>query len=228
MSDDQKIINEIESIRWWHQIELPMPSGKTIVTPGEVDHCNEQLATYRFGIPKDLKGKTILDIGCWDGYFSFLAEKRGADLVYSIDPYQVFENPEEGQRGYKLAHKLLNSKCIQMVSSLESYAQDSTNSSMDIVLYLGILYHVDHPLKELEYLYKVTNEFALIETAISYEVPNVPSVWQFLPGKENDINNKWYPTLSGLKSALLYVGFKKVEVIFFEEGNPRATVKAIK
>lgn len=224
---NNEVLAQVEQIRWWHRIELPLPDGQKIVTPGEVNHCTDEVATNRFGIPADLSGKTVLDIGCWDGYFSFLAEKRGAETVYSIDPYQGFTNAEIGQRGYKLAHSLLNSKCNFGVSDLEMYAADDQNPKVDIVFYFGILYHIDHPLKELEYLYKITNEFALIETATSIVAPSIPNMWQFLPGNKNDSNNKWYPSISGLITALHYVGFSKVEIIYSHERDDRATVKAI-
>lgn len=226
MSKD--ILNEIQQIHWWHRIELPLPNGTIITTPGDVDHCTDELATNRFGIPEKLTEKTILDVGCWDGYFSFLAEKRGALSVTSIDPYQGFTSPEIGQRGYKLAHTLLNSKCKFLITDLETYINNPQSSSADIVFYFGVLYHLDDPIKALRALYKVTNEFALIETAISQEVPRIANAWQFLPGNANDATNKWYPSLTGLAAALKYVGFSKVEIVFAHKRNPRATVKAIK
>lgn len=225
---NNEVLTQVEQIRWWHRIELPLPDGKKIVTPGEVDHCTEKVATNRFGIPDNLNGKTVLDIGCWDGYFSFLAERRGAEAVYSIDPYQGFTNAEIGQRGYRLAHTLLNSKCNFGVSDLEMYVNNDQNPAVDVVFYFGILYHIDHPLKELEYLYKITNEFALIETAILTAVSPIPNLWQFLPGNKNDSTNKWYPSMSGLITALKYVGFSKVEIIYAHDGDDRTTVKAIK
>lgn len=221
------VLAQVEQISWWHSIELPLPEGNTIITPGEVNHCTDETATNRFGIPTDLNGKTVLDIGCWDGYFSFLAERRGAD-VYSIDPYQGFTNPDIGQRGYRLAHHLLHSNAIFRVSDLEMYATDPLTPDIDIVFYFGILYHVDHPLKELEYLYKITNDFALIETATLTAVTPLPNLWQFLPGNKNDSNNKWYPSISGLVTALQYVGFSSVELIYAHDGDDRVTVKAIK
>lgn len=53
-------------------------------------------------IPKDLKGKNVLDIGTLEGYFSFLAEKRGANRVLAIDNVE--------QEGFHLVKKMLKSK----------------------------------------------------------------------------------------------------------------------
>ena len=225
---NKEVLAQISQIRWWHSIALPLPDGEEVITPGEVNHCSAATATNRFGIPEDLTGKSILDIGCWDGYFSFLAESRGAGTVYSIDPYQGFADPETGQRGYKLAHSLLKSRCKFWISNLEKVAAATPQIKADIVFYFGILYHVDHPLKELEYLFQVTNEFALIETAISTASPSVPGMWQFLPGNRQDATNKWYPSLSGLITALKYVGFSDTAVIYADDNDDRVTVKAIK
>ena len=60
--------------RWYHTIDL----GGGIVTRG-VDNSPERLA--RLGLPVSLAGKTVLDVGAWDGFFSFEAERRGAARV---------------------------------------------------------------------------------------------------------------------------------------------------
>ena len=60
---------------WWHRIDL----GHGIVTPG-LDDSPVKLGTLSF--PPNLSGKTVLDIGAWDGFFSFEAERRGASDSY--------------------------------------------------------------------------------------------------------------------------------------------------
>src|SRR6266436_2822961 len=50
-------------------------------------------------IPQDLTGKTVLDIGAWDGYFSFEFERRGAKRVLAIDSYSWDHRPEGFPRG---------------------------------------------------------------------------------------------------------------------------------
>jgi tRNA (mo5U34)-methyltransferase len=68
-----------DQIDWWHQIELP--GG--YVTPGP-DHSADKLASLRL---PDLRGKTVLDVGAFDGYFSFAAERLGATRVVALDTY---------------------------------------------------------------------------------------------------------------------------------------------
>src|SRR5882757_8695768 len=67
-------------ISWWHTIKL----GDGLVTPGR-EPANESRDPY-LRIPEDLTGKIVLDVGAWDGKYSFLAEQRGANSVVALDP----------------------------------------------------------------------------------------------------------------------------------------------
>ncbi len=94
-ADDQR--NEFHSTGWWHSIDL----GNGIITPGV--HRTEELRDNfaRFGLPEEMTGLRVLDIGCWDGFYSFAAERRGAEVV-AVDcwrPEKFFE-----------AHRALKSK----------------------------------------------------------------------------------------------------------------------
>lgn len=214
------IKKEAEKIKWWHSIELPSDEGEIYVTKGEVAHCSEDIANSRFGLPLDLKSKKILDAGCWDGYFSFLAEKRGA-IVYGCDPLQGCSHFEQGTDGFVFAKKVLSSKITFEVNTIEEYSKKDIK--FDIVFLFGTLYHVEDPVCHLKALSKLTKEYALIETAISQ---TQSEGWEFNNGFDNDPTNFWYPSLNGLEKALKYVGFKSMEVIY--DDKIRATVKAIK
>lgn len=211
-------MKKLEEIYWWHRIKLPDGT----ITPGECKHGeeNEDFFSERFGMPLDLSGKTVLDIGCWDGLFSFEAERRGATVV-AIDPYQ---NRKKGSNdGFQYAKKALNSKVEFHEVDLEGHwAGQRDIRQYDITLYYGVLYHVVSPLRELKYLRHLTKEFALIETAISEKEG---CVYEFLPGHADDHTNLFYPTIEALEKSLLHVGFSRVEVIYKE--TTRATVKAI-
>lgn len=220
-----EIKEQAEKIKWWHSIQIPSDDGQVYTTKGEVDHCSEELATSRFGMPLDLTGKSVLDIGCWDGYFSFLAEKRGASYVLGIDMLQGCSHHEQGTDGFFFAKNALNSNVNFLKASLEEYALHNGND-YDVVFYYGVLYHVENPIAELKHLSGLTKDYALIETAISQKNEINRPFWEFLNGFDNDHTNFWYPNILGLVSALLYVGFKKVQVIYND--GIRATVKAYK
>ena len=70
----------MDEINWFHSI--PLDDGT--VTPG-LDSSMDKLE--QVCLPKDLSGKTVLDIGAWDGFFSFQAEKAGAKRVLATDHF---------------------------------------------------------------------------------------------------------------------------------------------
>ena len=68
----------VDELEWFHSIDL----GGGVVTPGR-DRSEQKLA--RLGLPQDLSGQRVLDVGAYDGFFSFAAECRGAEHVLAVD-----------------------------------------------------------------------------------------------------------------------------------------------
>lgn len=206
---------EVDKYKWWHTIDL----GNGVVTKGVcgANHCSEEAATNRFGIPEDLTGKKVLDVGCANGYFSFVAERRGAK-VKSLEPNQ---GGWLDTQAYFVARNALGlERRNYFEGSLQQYIDaGKAYFPSDVVFYFGVLYHVENPIQELRYLRSVTREYALIETAI-----HKGEGWLFRPGWDGDFTNAWYPSISALEVALKYVGFTQVELIWTD--GIRATVKA--
>src|SRR5262245_61575244 len=95
------------NIRWFHRIRFP--DGTT--TPG-LD--NSAVKLERLRLPVSLTNKTVLDIGAWDGFFSFEAERRGAARVLATDSF-VWQNKTWGSRaGFDYAHERLGSRVEAM------------------------------------------------------------------------------------------------------------------
>jgi tRNA (mo5U34)-methyltransferase len=90
----QKLLNETG---WWHSFELPDGSVREGVN--SLESLRHRVS--QFPIPQDLSGTRVLDIGAWDGWFSFEMERRGAHVV-AID---VFDNPR-----FREMHKIYNSR----------------------------------------------------------------------------------------------------------------------
>src|SRR5579863_4753165 len=68
---------ELAKLGYYHSIELP--DGRIIPGIQSVETQRRRIA--QFPIPQDLRGKRVLDIGAWDGWFSFEMERRGATVV---------------------------------------------------------------------------------------------------------------------------------------------------
>lgn len=224
-SDKDRKLADIRHVPfWWHTIDL----GDGVVTPGHSSLAEQEFRAA--GIPQALDGKTVLDIGCWDGVFSFLCERRGA-AVTAIDTLQhtAFVKSKygvalTGGEGFRVAARHLGSAL--QVQQLD-IAQ--VTETFDVTLFLGVLYHQRHPLHSLEQLSKLTNEYAVIET--HYLKGQDQPVLQFYPADSlnADPTNYWGPSLSCVELMLLDVGFRDVKLVATSEGSDdRAVILAYK
>jgi tRNA (mo5U34)-methyltransferase len=195
----------VAAIPWYHSIAL----GNGIVTPGVV---------ALDAIPKELlpdcSGRSVLDIGAWDGANAFRAEQAGAARVVALDHYAwgvdfqrrapyweectrkgvipdpqkdetEFWDPTLGQkRGFDLAHEVLGSSVQAVVADFMK--MDLTDlGTFDVVFYLNVLYHMREPLSALQRVRQVTREVAVIETdAIAVRGYPDASLLEFYPANE--------------------------------------------
>jgi tRNA (mo5U34)-methyltransferase len=187
------------TIAWWHQIELPDGS----VTPG-LDRSAEKLQSLHL---PDLTGKTVLDVGAFDGYFSFAAERLGASRVVAVDTYS-WRRPG-GKDGFEYARRALGSSVEDVELEVLDISPE-TVGQFDVVLFLGVLYHMRHPLLALERMASVTNEMLVMETLVDMTFLRSPTV-AFYPWKMfRDETNWWGPNRAAVVGMLHSVGFKHV------------------
>src|SRR5260370_32475017 len=140
---------------YYHSI--PLPDGKVLDGIIGVEALEARLNL--FPIPKNLRGKRVLDIGTWDGYFAFEMEKRGGQAM-GIDNTEV--------DNFYHARQLLGSKVDYRVMDVYDLSID-TVGRFDYVLFMGVLYHLKHPLYALERVCEVTREMAIVETYVTNE-----------------------------------------------------------
>jgi tRNA (mo5U34)-methyltransferase len=225
----------MNSIRWWHRILVGTDEqGNDVYTPGEVNHGHNggDWPTTRFGIPEDCTGLNVIDIGGWDGFFSFEIESRGANRVLIVDT--AFENGGNwGEtKGFRFAKRILSSK-VEFLEGDLAKLTDKDVGQFDLVICYGVLYHMKNPWSAFENLYSVTKPDGrlLVETAISPDKEIVLSktpAWTFHPNFEN-ITDYWYPNIAGLDSALKFANFREVKEIFRLDMPPsRATYTGIR
>lgn len=151
-STTKKQITELQRLGWYHSIELP--GGRTIEGFQSLDQLRGRLS--QFPIPQDLTGKRVLDVGAWDGWFSFEMERRGAEVV-AVD---AVEKPR-----FLEARALLDSKVRYIVDDVLNL-RPQTIGQFDIVLFLGVLYHLKHPLLALERISALCRGMACIESYV--------------------------------------------------------------
>lgn len=189
---DGDLKTRASDITWFHSIDL----GTGIVTQGA---CEGYVPRH---VLPDLRGRSVLDIGAWDGYYSFLAEQLGAARVVAIDHYvwgldfaardrywaecrangtlpdhakdtSDFWRPDlPGRRGFDLAREARRSAVEPVVTDFMAADLDALGV-FDVVFYFGVLYHMKEPLTALERLRRVTGTVAVIETE-ALHVPAMP------------------------------------------------------
>ena len=150
LSEKQRLIASKE---WWHSILIE----EDLVTPGRTGLTYLQQLASMVEIPRNLEGLTVLDVGAWDGYFSFEAERRGAKRVvaYDVMPPDIC--------GFNIARQLLNSS-VEYVQGSVYDLSPTLHGTFDIVFFFGVFYHLRHPLLALDRLWQITNQYVLIET----------------------------------------------------------------
>lgn len=230
----EEILAELQRLEpWFHRIDLG--DGlytKTESVMGEpVDHPLGPWQTIQALLPSDLRDKTLLDVGCNAGFYSFEAKRRGASRVLGVD----------GQRQH-VRQGLFVRKVLDLdveFRRLNVYElHPRTVGQFDITLALGLLYHLKHPILALENLYQVTKELLIIETAIMPPERTAESFVHPLGEKqmllhtlgfvENPADAKeqvfnWFlPGVAALKAMLRTTGFDEVDVV--EVKNERAVV----
>ena len=150
---------KIKSIKWYHSIDLKGYMTPGIVTPEQ----HEAIAKH---IPQDLTSMSVLDIGCADGYYSFLAERRGASRVLAIDPFPWQGGKTEPFRdispqGILIAKEILNSKIEYRRMGV--YDLGRLAEAFDVVFFFGVYYHLKDPILGFEMAAEKCRKLLIVE-----------------------------------------------------------------
>jgi tRNA (mo5U34)-methyltransferase len=140
---------------WWHSLELP--DGSVIEGVSTLESQRRRIA--QFPIPERLTGKRVLDIGTWDGWFAFEMERRGAEVM-AID---CWDNPR-----FRQLHAMLGSRVDYRLMDVYELTPERIGR-FDIVLFMGVFYHLKHPLAALERVCALATDFAAVESFILRE-----------------------------------------------------------
>jgi len=175
----------------WHQ-RFQLAPG--IFTPGTND-VDRMLRLAE--IPADLSGWSVLDIGTSNGGFCFEAERRGASRLVAVDVC------EADYSGFAQIRSFLGSR-TEFVEASVYELPELLGRRFDLVLFLGVLYHLRHPLLALDNLRRLIGRVGVIETAVcDHELPRRVAgraLVRFYRGSELHENpTNWFaPNAAGL------------------------------
>jgi len=148
----------IDQVVWYHEFDF----GNGLKTKPLTAYAAYHREVWKFieaNLNKiDFEGKTVLDIGCWDGYWSFYAERRGASGVLASDDQT--QNWTEGN-GLKLAKEILHSD-VEVNQALSIYQLSKLKRRFDIILCLGVYYHLVDPFYALAQIRHCCHENTIV------------------------------------------------------------------
>ena len=212
----------IASPFWYHRI----PLRSNIETPGWAP-----LNPEAYDLPERMDGLRVLDVGAWDGYWTFEALRRGAREVVAIDDLSdglgvAADIPWRNWENFDVCREALGfdeSVCKRYTMSVYDVAE-ATLGRFDVIFLFGVFNQLRHPLLGLERLAAVCDRSLHVEAAIvdnfspyrggiGCGYPNGQMLLEYYANAElgNAVENRWAPTLHALGAMLQTVGFNRIE-----------------
>jgi tRNA (mo5U34)-methyltransferase len=203
---------------WFHNMDLN--GVKTAPNHFLGDYPAVKWKSFEQAIPRDLRGKTVLDIGCNGGFYSIEMKRRGANRVVGID------HDEDYLRQARFAAQV--SGFDIEFRRMSVYDAGKIGEKFDLVLFLGVLYHLRHPLLALDLLHEhVTRDLLVFQSLMrgSSEIDNYQSNYPFSEAQifeepafpkmffveheySNDPTNWWIPNRACAEAMLRSAGFE--------------------
>ncbi|RAK60923.1 TIGR04290 family methyltransferase [Phenylobacterium hankyongense] len=206
---------------WFHNIDLN--GVQTAPNHFLNDYPNVKWRLFQHAIPTELAGMTVLDIGCNAGFYSIEMKRRGADRVLGIDFDERYL--EQARFAAEVTGQDIEFR------KLSVYDVGGLGETFDIVLFMGVLYHLRHPLLALDLIHDNVARDLLIFQSMQRGSPEVDAVradYDFFeqdhfdsPGYPkmhfieheyaNDWTNWWAPNAACSAAMLRSAGFEIVE-----------------
>ena len=206
---------------WFHNLDL-----KGVQTAPDHflgDYPTSKWNTFKHAVPSDLTGKSVLDIGCNAGFYSIEMKKRGAARVVAIDSDEKYLN----QARFAASVKQMDIEFRKM----NVYEVPELRERFDLVIFMGVLYHLRHPLLALDLLHEhVTKDLLLFQSMQrgSKRVGKVEENYQFWDTDifndedfprlhfieheySNDWTNWWVPNRACVEAMLRSSGFDIID-----------------
>ncbi len=224
----EQIENQVRQLGpWFHNLNLE--GVQTAPDHFLGDYPSVKWRLFEHAIPANLEGKTVLDVGCNGGFYAIEMKRRGAARVLGID----------SDEGYLLQARFAAQICGVDIElrNLSVYDIASLREKFDVVLFMGVLYHLRHPLLALDLIREhVTRDLFIFQSmqrgastvlpvASDYEFwdeeifaePGFPRLYFIEKSYSGDPTNWWIPNRACTEAMLRSAGF-------IIEGNPESEV----
>ncbi|HEV7570304.1 MAG TPA: TIGR04290 family methyltransferase [Thermoanaerobaculia bacterium] len=208
--------------RWFHNIDLR--GVKTAPDHFLGDYPNIKWQHFAHAIPADLSGKSVLDVGCNAGFYSIEMKKRGAARVVAIDSDEIYL--EQG----RFAASVVGYDDIEF-RKMDVYDVGKLGEQFDVVIFMGVLYHLRHPLLALDILHDTVVRDVMIFQSMQRGSSNVAGVADDYPFWDHgvfqrdgyplmyfvekkyaeDPTNWWIPNRACVEAMLRSSGFRIVD-----------------
>lgn len=153
-----------------------------------------------------LQGKTVLDVGCGNGYFSYRMSLAGADFVLGLEPFLLFNYQ------FYAIQALLENKPKLAVLPLR-LEEIPVNIKFDTVFSMGVLYHQKSPIDHLKQLkqHLTPNGKLILETLV---VPGELGYSLLPKDRYAQMRNVWFlPSIATMVSYLTRCGYKNIDCV---------------
>ena len=202
---------------WFHNMELR--GVRTAPEHFLGDYPQVKWQSFRDSLPADLTGKTVLDIGCNAGFYSMEMKRRGAARVLGVD----FDEDYLAQARFASEVEGMDIEFRQ----LSVYDVGTLAERFDVVFFIGVLYHLRHPLLALDLIHEhvandllvfqslqrgsaeimpVAPDYPFEETAV-FDDPGYPRMHFIEQSYSHDNTNWWAPNRAASAAMLRSAGF---------------------
>jgi len=193
-------------VGWFHSFAL---SDGTVVN-GAKSPAVLQAEFDTILAPLSLDGLTVLDVGAWNGAFSFEAKRRGAARVLATD---MFTWTHPVYRGFERFLYVRRDTGLDIEYKLIDVPDHTTETvgQFDVVLFLGVFYHLPDPLSAIKRLAEISKLWMVLETHLDLDEVPYPAM-RYYPGSElqNDATNWWGPNRQCIEALLENAGFTQI------------------
>lgn len=195
MADAENLAEQVRALAPWFQ-NIRLGDGLTTAPDHFLgDYPAFKFAGFAHALPDDLDGRSVLDIGCNAGFYAIEMKRRGAGRVVGID------SDERYLAQARLVAQVLGFPDIEY-RQLSVYDVGALGEKFDLVVFMGVLYHLRHPLLALDLIREhVAGELMLFQTMQqgSVDVVQVPEDHPFhVPGTMQPpsyFDNPGYPRM---------------------------------